>query len=42
MRLNTIKPAEGSKASIRRVGRGVGSGMGKTVNFTLSIKSWKI
>ena len=30
MRLNTIKPAEGSKASIRRVGRGVGSGMGKT------------
>ena len=30
MHLNTIKPAEGSKASIRRVGRGVGSGMGKT------------
>ena len=30
MRLNTIKPAEGSRASIRRVGRGVGSGMCKT------------
>ena len=30
MRLNTIKPAEGSKSAIRRVGRGVGSGMGKT------------
>ena len=30
MRLNTIKPAEGSKKSRRRVGRGMGSGMGKT------------
>lgn len=30
MRLNTIKPAEGSKFSRKRVGRGIGSGTGKT------------
>lgn len=30
MRLNTIKPAEGSKSSAHRLGRGVGSGWGKT------------
>lgn len=30
MELNTIKPAEGSKFSRRRVGRGIGSGLGKT------------
>lgn len=30
MRLNTIKPAEGSKQSPKRVGRGIGSGLGKT------------
>lgn len=30
MRLNTIKPAEGSKKPARRVGRGIGSGLGKT------------
>jgi len=30
MRLNTITPAAGSKKSRRRVGRGSGSGMGKT------------
>lgn len=30
MRLNTIKPAEGSKFAARRVGRGIGSGLGKT------------
>lgn len=30
MKLNTIKPAEGSKHSKRRVGRGIGSGLGKT------------
>ena len=30
MELNTIKPAEGSKKSRRRVGRGIGSGLGKT------------
>ena len=29
MRLNTIKPAEGSKHARHRVGRGVGSGWGK-------------
>ncbi|MBZ0093164.1 MAG: 50S ribosomal protein L15 [Burkholderiales bacterium] len=30
MQLNTIKPAEGSKRNRRRVGRGIGSGLGKT------------
>lgn len=30
MLLNTIKPSEGSKKSSRRVGRGIGSGFGKT------------
>ena len=30
MRLNTLKPAEGSKRSARRVGRGMGCGSGKT------------
>ena len=29
MRLNTIKPAQGSKKNARRVGRGIGSGFGK-------------
>ncbi len=30
MRLNTLKPAEGSKQNRTRVGRGIGSGLGKT------------
>ena len=30
MLLNTIKPANGSKHAKRRVGRGIGSGLGKT------------
>lgn len=30
MRLNTIKPGAGSKFSAKRVGRGIGSGLGKT------------
>lgn len=30
MRLNDIKPAVGSKHSAKRVGRGIGSGFGKT------------
>jgi len=30
MRLNSIKPGEGSKKEARRVGRGIGSGLGKT------------
>ena len=30
MRLNTIKPAEGTKHAPKRVGRGIGSGLGKT------------
>jgi len=30
MRLNTLKPAAGSKSAAKRVGRGMGSGLGKT------------
>ena len=30
MRLNTIKPANGSKQNPKRLGRGIGSGTGKT------------
>ena len=30
MRLNTLKPASGSKPTPKRVGRGIGSGLGKT------------
>lgn len=30
MKLNSIKPAEGAKHYKRRVGRGIGSGLGKT------------
>ena len=30
MHLNTIKPAEGAKHAKKRVGRGIGSGLGKT------------
>ena len=30
MELNTIKPGEGAKHARRRVGRGIGSGLGKT------------
>ncbi len=30
MYLNTLKPALGSKPAVKRVGRGIGSGLGKT------------
>ncbi|MES9823158.1 MAG: 50S ribosomal protein L15 [Candidatus Thiodiazotropha endolucinida] len=30
MRLNTLQPAAGSKTARKRVGRGIGSGLGKT------------
>ncbi len=30
LRLNTLKPAPGSKPARKRVGRGIGSGLGKT------------
>lgn len=30
MRLNTLSPAVGAKTSAKRVGRGIGSGLGKT------------
>ncbi|UNB92256.1 MAG: 50S ribosomal protein L15 [gamma proteobacterium endosymbiont of Trioza apicalis] len=33
MRLNNLFPAKGSKFSSKRVGRGIGSGLGKTCGF---------
>ncbi len=30
MKLNSLKPAEGSRSTRKRVGRGIGSGLGKT------------
>lgn len=30
MKLNSLEPAEGSKSTRKRVGRGIGSGLGKT------------
>ena len=30
MQLNTLSPAPGSKSAKKRVGRGIGSGLGKT------------
>ena len=30
MKLNTLKPADGSRQDAKRVGRGIGSGLGKT------------
>lgn len=33
MRLNTLKPAAGSKTKKTRIGRGMGSGLGKTCGF---------
>lgn len=30
MRLNNLRPAEGSKTAAKRLGRGIGSGLGKT------------
>ena len=30
MRLNTLSPAAGAKTTAKRVGRGIGSGLGKT------------
>lgn len=30
MKLNSLKPADGSKSNRKRVGRGIGSGLGKT------------
>ena len=30
MRIDTLQPAEGSRTSVKRLGRGIGSGLGKT------------
>ena len=35
MKLHELKPAEGSRKPRRRVGRGIGSGMGKTSTLRL-------
>ncbi len=36
MRLNELSPAPGSKTERKRVGRGIGSGFGKTVEEILN------
>ena len=37
MKLNTIKPAEGSKKDTRRVGRGTGSGFANSPVLTVAL-----
>lgn len=39
MRLNTLSPAEGAKHSAKRLGRGIGSGLGKLVVVVIKIKN---
>ena len=39
MKLHELKPAEGSTSARRRVGRGLGSGMGKTA--TRGTNHWR-
>lgn len=39
MKLNTIQPAAGSKSASHRVGRGVGSGWGKTAAAATKVRS---
>ena len=39
MRLNTLSPAAGSKHAPKRVGRGMGSGLGKTAGRGHKAKS---
>ena len=39
MQLNTIKPAAGSKRPRRRVGLGIGSGLGKPLAVDTKVKS---
>ncbi len=38
MRLNTLKPTAGSKHPKRRVGRGIGSGLGKTAGGQMPLQ----
>mgnify|MGYP000360457556 CR=1 FL=1 len=39
MKLNTIQPAAGSKSASHRVGRGVGSGWGKTAKTEEAVQA---
>lgn len=39
MRLNTLAPAAGAKTSAKRVGRGIGSGLGKLVAVVTKVKN---
>lgn len=39
MRLNTLAPAAGAKTSAKRVGRGIGSGLGKTGGSSIKVKN---
>jgi len=38
MRLNTLSPAPGSRKGVKRVGRGIGSGLGKTAGRGHSVR----
>ena len=38
MFLNTIQPAEGSTHASRRVGRGIGSGLGRQLVVVIKVK----
>ena len=39
MHLVTLKPGAGSQKSCKRVGRGIGSGLGKLVGVAIRVKS---
>lgn len=39
MRLNTLSPAAGAKSAPKRVGRGIGSGLGKTLVAVTRVKN---
>ena len=39
MRLKSLSPAEGAKHSAKRLGRGIGSGLGKLVVVVIKVKN---
>jgi large subunit ribosomal protein L15 len=41
LRLNELAPAEGAKRENRRLGRGIGSGVGKTGGRGVKVKTQK-
>ena len=42
MRLNTLKPADGARTERTRVGRGIGSGLGKTAGDTAEVMLYQL